>query len=504
MQTQSCRSIHPRQRMLWCLAARAPRTGRAPRWQSGQKWHPPSAASFASPAPASCWRSMACASCRRGRGRRWRCMWRAPRPLPVRALTWLFRGAEPKERRVAGALTSLGPSYIKLGQFLATRADLIGPELAADLRHLQDKLPPFSMARGAPGRRGGARRPARGPLRRVRTAGGGGLHRPGAQGGRDRRRRAARGGGQDPAPRHRAPLPPRPRQLLSRRAPDRALPSAIAPAQAGGGGRHARALGRDRDGHAAGGRRHLRDGRQHRRRSGTARRRLPRARRRLAAHRAARADAGMDRRHPDLGSRRARRRRPRPEGAGPHRAALVPAARHARRLLPRRHAPGQPAGRQAGPHRRRRLRHHGSARPEGAPLPRRDPARPHHPRLPPHRRHPLRGGLRAAASLGRGVRAGDAGDRRADPRPHGRGDLDGGPARPAVRLHRGVRHGDAARAAAAAEDHGGGRGRGALARSRAQHVDRRRADRAGVDGRSTLALPGACARRARARRSSAG
>jgi ubiquinone biosynthesis protein len=46
---------------------------------------------------------------------------------------------------VAGALTSLGPSYIKLGQFLATRADLIGPELASDLRHLQDKLPPFSM-----------------------------------------------------------------------------------------------------------------------------------------------------------------------------------------------------------------------------------------------------------------------------------------------------------------------------------------------------------------------
>jgi ubiquinone biosynthesis protein len=66
--------------------------------------------------------------------------------LPVRALTWPFRLGQPKERRVAGALTSLGPSYIKLGQFLATRADLIGPELARDLSHLQDKLPPFSMA----------------------------------------------------------------------------------------------------------------------------------------------------------------------------------------------------------------------------------------------------------------------------------------------------------------------------------------------------------------------
>jgi ubiquinone biosynthesis protein len=66
--------------------------------------------------------------------------------LPIRVLTWPFRARQPKARRVAGAITSLGPSYIKLGQFLATRADLIGPDLASDLRHLQDKLPPFSMA----------------------------------------------------------------------------------------------------------------------------------------------------------------------------------------------------------------------------------------------------------------------------------------------------------------------------------------------------------------------
>src|SRR5262245_56116843 len=66
--------------------------------------------------------------------------------LPIRALTWPFRRREPKERRVAAALTSLGPSYIKLGQFLATRPDLIGPELAHDLGHLQDRLAPFSMS----------------------------------------------------------------------------------------------------------------------------------------------------------------------------------------------------------------------------------------------------------------------------------------------------------------------------------------------------------------------
>jgi ubiquinone biosynthesis protein len=65
--------------------------------------------------------------------------------LPIRALAWPFRAARPKASRVAAALASLGPSYIKLGQFLATRADLIGPKLADDLRHLQDRLPPFSM-----------------------------------------------------------------------------------------------------------------------------------------------------------------------------------------------------------------------------------------------------------------------------------------------------------------------------------------------------------------------
>ncbi len=54
-------------------------------------------------------------------------------------------GAEPAAR-LAIALEKLGPSYIKLGQFLATRADIIGTELATDLTRLQDKPPPFPMA----------------------------------------------------------------------------------------------------------------------------------------------------------------------------------------------------------------------------------------------------------------------------------------------------------------------------------------------------------------------
>ena len=46
---------------------------------------------------------------------------------------------------LAEALSELGPSYIKLGQFLATRPDLIGEARAADLKSLQDRMPPFGM-----------------------------------------------------------------------------------------------------------------------------------------------------------------------------------------------------------------------------------------------------------------------------------------------------------------------------------------------------------------------
>jgi ubiquinone biosynthesis protein len=48
--------------------------------------------------------------------------------------------------RLARAFTELGPSYIKAGQFLATRPDVIGPAIATDLSELQDRLPPFPLA----------------------------------------------------------------------------------------------------------------------------------------------------------------------------------------------------------------------------------------------------------------------------------------------------------------------------------------------------------------------
>jgi ubiquinone biosynthesis protein len=46
-------------------------------------------------------------------------------------------------QRLAEAMEALGPSFIKLGQSLATRPDLLGEEVTADLAKLQDKLPPF-------------------------------------------------------------------------------------------------------------------------------------------------------------------------------------------------------------------------------------------------------------------------------------------------------------------------------------------------------------------------
>jgi ubiquinone biosynthesis protein len=46
-------------------------------------------------------------------------------------------------QRLAAALHELGPSFIKLGQTLSIRADLVGDAVAVDLASLQDRLPPF-------------------------------------------------------------------------------------------------------------------------------------------------------------------------------------------------------------------------------------------------------------------------------------------------------------------------------------------------------------------------
>ncbi len=60
----------------------------------------------------------------------------------IRVISRRSAAGRPGER-LALALQRLGPSFIKLGQALSTRADLIGDEVAADLSALQDRLPPF-------------------------------------------------------------------------------------------------------------------------------------------------------------------------------------------------------------------------------------------------------------------------------------------------------------------------------------------------------------------------
>lgn len=49
-------------------------------------------------------------------------------------------------QRLAAALQALGPSFIKLGQVLSIRADLVGEEVAEDLAELRDRLPAFPGA----------------------------------------------------------------------------------------------------------------------------------------------------------------------------------------------------------------------------------------------------------------------------------------------------------------------------------------------------------------------
>ncbi|AQS40828.1 MAG: Ubiquinone biosynthesis protein AarF [Candidatus Tokpelaia hoelldobleri] len=50
-----------------------------------------------------------------------------------------------RSERMARALHKLGPTYIKLGQFLATRPDLVGRDVAEDLSALQDRVRTFSQ-----------------------------------------------------------------------------------------------------------------------------------------------------------------------------------------------------------------------------------------------------------------------------------------------------------------------------------------------------------------------
>jgi len=68
---------------------------------------------------------------------------------PVRYLlylapwNWLRQQREPRAVRIRSALEDLGPIFVKFGQILSTRRDLLPGDIADELARLQDDVPPF-------------------------------------------------------------------------------------------------------------------------------------------------------------------------------------------------------------------------------------------------------------------------------------------------------------------------------------------------------------------------
>src|SRR3954471_4869656 len=69
--------------------------------------------------------------------------------VPRYSRSWLGRllasgRDEPRGQRLREALETLGPIYVKFGQLLSTRRDLIPLDIADELARLQDRVPPFA------------------------------------------------------------------------------------------------------------------------------------------------------------------------------------------------------------------------------------------------------------------------------------------------------------------------------------------------------------------------
>ena len=80
--------------------------------------------------------------------------WFALSYLVGRVPIFFVRGAEARRkalmqlrgRTLRRMMTQLGATFVKLGQVMATRPDLVHPDIIEELRHLQDRLPPFAFA----------------------------------------------------------------------------------------------------------------------------------------------------------------------------------------------------------------------------------------------------------------------------------------------------------------------------------------------------------------------
>ena len=69
-----------------------------------------------------------------------------PGQLALKMARLVERRGAKSGARLSRALERMGPAYLKLGQFLATRPDVVGVNMARDLEALQDRVPPFSHA----------------------------------------------------------------------------------------------------------------------------------------------------------------------------------------------------------------------------------------------------------------------------------------------------------------------------------------------------------------------
>lgn len=66
--------------------------------------------------------------------------------LPRRILTGREEPVHTRGARLRMALEELGPTFVKLGQVLATRSDLLAPDLVEELSRLLDRAPSFPLA----------------------------------------------------------------------------------------------------------------------------------------------------------------------------------------------------------------------------------------------------------------------------------------------------------------------------------------------------------------------
>jgi ubiquinone biosynthesis protein len=67
--------------------------------------------------------------------------WCASRCAPCSSGATCLPG--PRGERLRLALESLGPIFVKFGQMLSTRRDMIPPDIADELTKLQDRVPPI-------------------------------------------------------------------------------------------------------------------------------------------------------------------------------------------------------------------------------------------------------------------------------------------------------------------------------------------------------------------------